>query len=123
MAEEGSERENGGLVAMDSMESRWVFQDEDETEMEEDDDDLGQRTTLDSEDDESGEQRLIRTGPRIDSFDVEALEVPGAQRNDYEVHFFCFLGVSSLELENFGETGRIKCIIFFFSFFFVLILI
>ncbi|KAJ9686977.1 hypothetical protein PVL29_015717 [Vitis rotundifolia] len=84
MAEEGSERENGGLVAMDSMESRWVFQDEDETEMEEDDEDLGLRTALDSEDDESGEQRLIRTGPRIDSFDVEALEIPGAQRNDYE---------------------------------------
>ncbi|XP_034701710.1 potassium transporter 7 isoform X1 [Vitis riparia] len=84
MAEEGSERENGGLVAMDSMESRWVFQDEDETEMEDDDEDLGLRTALDSEDDENGEQRLIRTGPRIDSFDVEALEIPGAQRNDYE---------------------------------------
>ncbi|KAJ7968193.1 Potassium transporter [Quillaja saponaria] len=39
---------------------------------------------LDSEDEENGEQRLIRTGPRIDSFDVEALEVPGAHRNDYE---------------------------------------
>ncbi|KAL6329160.1 hypothetical protein AAG906_011615 [Vitis piasezkii] len=84
MAEEGSERENGGLVAMDSMESRWVFQDEDETEMEDDDEDLGLRTALDSEDDENGEPRLIRTGPRIDSFDVEALEIPGAQRNDYE---------------------------------------
>ena len=90
MAEEGSERETGGLVAMDSMESRWVFQDEDETEMEDDDEDLGLRTALDSEDDENGEPKLIRTGPRIDSFDVEALEIPGAQRNDYEVCFWGF---------------------------------
>ncbi|WVY97439.1 hypothetical protein V8G54_029590 [Vigna mungo] len=30
------------------------------------------------------EQRLIRTGPRIDSFNVEALEVPDAHRSDYE---------------------------------------
>ena len=41
---------------------------------------------LDSEDeDDNAEQRLIRTSPRIDSFDVEALEVPGAVRNEYEV--------------------------------------
>ncbi|XP_057976555.1 potassium transporter 7-like isoform X2 [Malania oleifera] len=86
MAEEAPERENGGLVAMDSTESRWVFQDEEEeTEIEEgDDEDLGQHGDADSEDDDNAEQRLIRTGPRIDSFDVEALEIPGAQRNDYE---------------------------------------
>lgn len=78
---------------MDSTESRWVFQDEDDSEIEDDydeDDDASQRTAntadaLDSEDeDDNAEQRLIRTGPRIDSFDVEALEVPGAVRNEYE---------------------------------------
>lgn len=89
MAEEGSERErereNGGLGSMDSMESRWVFQDEDDSEIDEDDDDSSPlRNGVESEDDDNAEQRLIRTGPRIDSFDVEALEVPGAQRNDLE---------------------------------------
>ncbi|KAG2705102.1 hypothetical protein I3760_05G036600 [Carya illinoinensis] len=72
---------------MDSTESRWVFQDEDDSEIE--DDDLSHRSTavagLDSEDEEdNAAQRLIRTGPRLDSFDVEALEVPGAHRSDYE---------------------------------------
>lgn len=92
MAEEGgSERgEINGGGSMDSIESRWVFQDEDELEAEEDyeeedEDDLRYQTMFDSEDEDNGEQRLIRTGPRIDSFDVEALEVPGAQKNDYEV--------------------------------------
>ncbi|KAJ4715773.1 Potassium transporter [Melia azedarach] len=86
----GSEIINGvGLSSMDSTESRWVFQNDDESEIDEDDDELGEEdsehhTGMDSDDDDNGEQRLIRTGPRIDSFDVEALEVPGAQRNDYE---------------------------------------
>ncbi|KAI8027528.1 Potassium transporter 7 [Camellia lanceoleosa] len=87
MADEGSERENGGISSMDSVESRWVFQDQDESEIEndEDDEDLPPRMgMMDSEDEDNAEQRLIRTGPRIDSFDVEALEVPGAQRNDFE---------------------------------------
>lgn len=97
MAEEtggGSEIINGvGLSSMESTESRWVFQNDDESGIDEDEDevddeDSGHRTGGDSEDEENGEQRLIRTGPRIDSFDVEALEVPGAQRNDYEVQFF-----------------------------------
>ncbi|KAI6701651.1 hypothetical protein NL676_015975 [Syzygium grande] len=100
MADDG-ESERGeavvGMGSMDSTESRWVFQDEDDSEIEgdeEDEDDDGDedeeddgtppRTTLDSEDEENAEHRLIRTGPRIDSFDVEALEVPGAPRNDYE---------------------------------------
>ncbi|KAL5562875.1 hypothetical protein UlMin_032622 [Ulmus minor] len=74
---------------MDSLESRWVFQDEDDSDIdgEEDEDNVRNGVSLDSEDDEeedNAEQRLIRTGPRVDSFDVEALEVPGAQRNDYE---------------------------------------
>lgn len=90
--EEGLERGeiNGGLASMDSIDSRWVFQDEDDSEVddEEAEDDVRHRTVVDSEDDEdddNAEQRLIRTGPRIDSFDVEALEVPGALRNEYEV--------------------------------------
>lgn len=98
MAEEngnGSGSLGGGsdrLASMDSLESRWVFQDEEDSviDEEEDDDDgsggLIHRAGVDSEDeDDNAEQRLIRTGPRIDSFDVEALEVPGAHRNDYEV--------------------------------------
>ncbi|KAG6600234.1 Potassium transporter 7, partial [Cucurbita argyrosperma subsp. sororia] len=82
---------NCGLASMDSIESRWVFQDEDQSEIdddedEEDDDEDAERNRLDleSEEEDNVEQKLIRTGPRIDSFDVEALEVPGAQRNDYE---------------------------------------
>lgn len=90
--EEGPERGeiNGGLASsMDSIESRWVFQDEDDSEIDDEDaeEDVRHRTVMDSEDDEeddNADQRLIRTGPRIDSFDVEALEVPGAQRNEYE---------------------------------------
>ncbi|KAJ0078337.1 hypothetical protein Patl1_37024 [Pistacia atlantica] len=95
MAEEtsggGSEITNGvGLSSMDSMESRWVFQNDDESEVDEDEEDRESehRAGLDSEDEESGEQRLIRTGPRIDSFDVEALDIPGAIRNDYELQDF-----------------------------------
>lgn len=86
----GSERGdiNGGL-SMDSTESRWVFQDEDESEIEDDEVDARFQTMVDSEEEENGEQRLIRTGPRIDSFDVEALEVPGAQRNDYVYEVNC----------------------------------
>lgn len=93
MAEEtsggGSEITNGvGLSSMDSIESKWVYQNDDESEVDEDEEDGGSehRTGLDSEDEEGGEQRLIRTGPRIDSFDVEALDIPGAIRNEYEVH-------------------------------------
>lgn len=77
---------------MDSTESRWVFQDEDDSEIEDDDEydnpsyRPGAAAGLDSEDDEDNAgHRLIRTGPRLDSFDVEALEVPGAHRNEYEV--------------------------------------
>ncbi|KAG2310477.1 hypothetical protein Bca52824_022034 [Brassica carinata] len=35
--------------------------------------------------------RLIRTSPVVDSFDVDALEIPGAQKNDIEsvVHIQC----------------------------------
>jgi len=77
----------GGENDPESYESRWVFQeDEDPSEIEDfDAADLRHQPMFDSEDEDNAEQRLVRTGPRIDSFDVEALEVPGAQRNDYEV--------------------------------------
>ncbi|EHA8592413.1 putative potassium transporter 14 [Cocos nucifera] len=81
---EGSERENGNLVKMDSMESRWVFQREEEEGSEDEGEESSRRTSYESEEEDNVEQRLIRTGPRIDSFDVEALEVPGANRNEYE---------------------------------------
>ncbi|KAL6964283.1 Potassium transporter 7 [Sarracenia purpurea var. burkii] len=86
MADERSGRENERLASMDSVESRWVFQDDEESAIEndEDDEDLPPRMAMDSDDEDNAEQRLIRTGPRIDSFDVEALEVPGAPRNEYE---------------------------------------
>lgn len=92
MAEESGDEINGGF-SMDSTESRWVFHEDDEDEedasdIEEYDADLrfrGRVNVHDSEEDEdNAEQKLIRTGPRIDSFDVEALDVPGAHRNDYE---------------------------------------
>lgn len=74
-------------MASDSTESRWVFQDEDDSQIEDDEED--ESSTVhgggdSDEEDDNAEQRLIRTGPRIDSFDVEALEVPGAHRQDYE---------------------------------------
>ncbi|XP_018686345.2 potassium transporter 7 isoform X2 [Musa acuminata AAA Group] len=81
---EGSERGYGQLAKMDSTESRWVARDEEE-DSDEEGESLSQRMGLESEEeDDNVEQRLIRTAPRIDSFDVEALEVPGAPRNDFE---------------------------------------
>ncbi|KAL9235378.1 hypothetical protein vseg_010140 [Gypsophila vaccaria] len=91
MAEEhGEERER--LVKTDSMESRWVYQDDDDSDIDDDDDDddddgVGSLSRIagDSDDDDSFGQRLIRTGPRVDSFDVEALDVPGAgHRHEFE---------------------------------------
>lgn len=89
MGESGEERERmESLVKTDSMESRWVYQDDnDESDFEDDGGEGGGSpdvADMDSEDEDNVEQRLIRTGPRVDSFDVEALEVPGAHRNDFE---------------------------------------
>ncbi|XP_009757402.1 potassium transporter 7 isoform X1 [Nicotiana tabacum] len=85
---------NGGLASMDSIESRWVFQDEYDSDINSVDHDTVNGDDgstprnvldLDSEDeDDNAVRKLIRTGPRIDSFDVEALEVPGAQKNDFD---------------------------------------
>ncbi|KAL8242419.1 hypothetical protein R6Q59_012721 [Mikania micrantha] len=89
MAEEDgsvTSRGNGGLTSMDSVESyRWVFQDADDSLIDGDgDENLPLRNGLDSEDEDNVDHRLIRTGPRIDSLDVETLEVSGAQRIDLE---------------------------------------
>lgn len=80
-------------ISTDSLESRrWIFQadgdgdcddDEDENDVEFDED-LPPQHVLDSDEDDNTDFKLIRTEPRVDSFDVEALEVPGVQRNDYE---------------------------------------
>jgi len=83
-------------TSLDSTESRWVIQDDDDdSDLENFDADSRfgrQAAVVDSDEEEdNAEQRLIRTGPRIDSFDVEALEVPGAHRSDYEVSFLFLL--------------------------------
>ncbi|TYI88069.1 hypothetical protein E1A91_D04G180500v1 [Gossypium mustelinum] len=99
-----------GLTSRDSLDSRWVFPGEDDSEIEENgdgDDDLPHRAAVDSEDEDNQEHHLIRTEPRVDSFDVEALEVHGAHRSDYEdlgiarriIHAFQTLGVV------FGDVG------------------
>ncbi|KAE8721005.1 potassium transporter 7-like isoform X2 [Hibiscus syriacus] len=76
-----------GSGSMDSLESRWVLPGEDESEIEDEEDttDVPYGAGVDSEHEDSPVQRLIRTEPRVDSFDVEALEVHGAHRSDYEV--------------------------------------
>ncbi|GKE34138.1 hypothetical protein Tco_1453460 [Tanacetum coccineum] len=82
------------LSSMDSIDSRrWVFQDQDNSDIDFDDDENDDdvhdddddfTVNNDSEEEDSLYQKLIRTGPRIDSFGVEALEVPGAHRSDFE---------------------------------------
>ncbi|CAL5375029.1 unnamed protein product [Camellia sinensis] len=61
MVEDGSERENGRLSTMDSIESRSAFQDEDKSEIEDekDDEDLTPQIGMDSNDDDNSEQKLI----------------------------------------------------------------
>jgi len=89
------EDDPGSALSFDSTESRWVFQeDEDPSEIEDyDASDMRHQSMFDSEDEDNAEMKLIRTGPRIDSFDVEALEVPGAHTHHYEVWWFFFLVV------------------------------
>ncbi|KAE8719518.1 hypothetical protein F3Y22_tig00109949pilonHSYRG00047 [Hibiscus syriacus] len=76
-----------GSGSMDSLESHWVFPGEDESEIEDEEDntDMSYGARVDSEDEDSSVQRLIRTEPRVDSFNVEALEVHGTHISDYEV--------------------------------------
>ncbi|XP_017225146.1 potassium transporter 7 isoform X2 [Daucus carota subsp. sativus] len=69
---------------------RWIYQDDDEADHQNDadfdeyDEDLPPQHVLDSDEDDNVDYKLIRTEPKIDSFDVEALEIPGFQRNDYK---------------------------------------
>ncbi|RDX75416.1 Potassium transporter 7, partial [Mucuna pruriens] len=68
-------------MLMEFTESLWVIQDEEEeaSNIENFDADL----RLGSDDDEdNAKQRLICIGPRIDSFNAEALEVPHAYRKN-----------------------------------------
>ncbi|GAU27767.1 hypothetical protein TSUD_215780 [Trifolium subterraneum] len=76
----------GSALSADSTESRWVFEeDEDLSEIEDyDASDMRHQSMFDSEEEDNVDQKLIRTGPRVDSFDVEALEVPGAHTHHYE---------------------------------------
>ncbi|XP_062186912.1 probable potassium transporter 14 isoform X2 [Phragmites australis] len=92
-------RGGGRLPKMESAEMRWVVPggayDEDEIESADDDDGGGADTPAAAsgshsggcsdednyEEDEMLRQRLVRTGPRADSFDVEALDVPGVYRH------------------------------------------
>jgi hypothetical protein len=114
MAEEngvGRSEINGRFASNDSMELRWVFQDDDDNDDDDSvmDDDNGNDNSRqrhggglesDEEDEEdTGEQRLFRTGPLIDSFDVEALEIPSAHRNDnyYEVETIIIVVVAVIE--------------------------
>ncbi|KAI9120700.1 hypothetical protein K1719_007733 [Acacia pycnantha] len=115
MAEEGGleSGDNGGGFSVDPIESRWVFQEEDvlDDECDEDEyldgDDSRRYTMLDSEDEDDGEPRLVRTGAQIDPFDAEALEVSGTQRNDDEnsgVGRSIFVAIQTLGVV-FGDVG------------------
>ncbi|KAE8655812.1 Potassium transporter 13 [Hibiscus syriacus] len=105
----GEIRRAVGSGSMDSLESRWVFPGEDEYEIEDEEDntDVSYGAGVDFEDEDSSVQSLIRTKPRVDSFDAEALEVHGAYRSNYEdfgigriiIHAFHTLGVV------FGDVG------------------
>ncbi|KAF5789915.1 putative potassium transporter [Helianthus annuus] len=104
-------RRNGGMSSMESR--RWVFQNEEDSEVDFEDndgrdgDDIMLHNDMDSDEEDSLYQKLIRTGPNIDSFGVEALEVPGAQRIDFEDASFgksIFLVCQTLGVV-FGDVG------------------
>lgn len=89
---EGSSRKSG-LSSVDSVDSRWVYQDEWSQTVNDGEEEGGGggaegSSQLDSDDEDSAEHKLIRTEPKIDPFDVEALEVRGAQTNTFEVRVF-----------------------------------
>lgn len=82
MSERGSSSSITSVVKLDSSEKRWVSKEElsdgeEESERaganrDEEDDNDDDEVVVDAE-----EHRLVRTGPLIDWFDVEALEVTG----------------------------------------------
>jgi hypothetical protein len=70
-----------GIVKLDSIEQRWVSKEE-LSDGEEEKEKVGaNRDDKDDDDDDevedAEEHRLVRTGPLIDWFDVEALQVTG----------------------------------------------
>lgn len=104
----GVEKENGSncLLKMDSTESRWVARDSESSD-DENQDMMPLRFSFKSEEEEDDEEegdysepRLTRTGPRVDSFDVEAFDISGAHRNDYAVRVFSLFPLIS----KFGST-------------------
>ncbi|OAY66545.1 putative potassium transporter 14 [Ananas comosus] len=86
MAESFARANGGGMRRVGSMEWRWVSQEvNDAEEGEEAEEEKGtQRGDMESEEEDEVDQKLIRTSPRIDWFDVEALEVTGMQKNEDE---------------------------------------
>lgn len=87
MAESFARANGGGMRRVGSTEWRWVSQEvNDAEEGEEAEEEMGtQRGAVESEEEDEADQKLIRTSPRIDWFDVEALEVTGVQKNEDEV--------------------------------------
>ncbi|KAJ4801344.1 Potassium transporter [Rhynchospora pubera] len=103
-------KSNGGLAKTESMEMRWALKDE-EGSSDELDESIGRSSFEeedDDDDDDSEHQRLVRTGPRVDSFDVEALEVHGFEMNGYEEESSCCRSIV-LALQTlgvvFGDVG------------------
>ena len=95
MSERGSTSSSTSVVKLDSSEGRWISKEElndgEEKENvganrgEEDDDDEGQDAEV---------HRLVRTGPLIDWFDVEALEVTGMDAKVEDEVFILFTSLS-----------------------------
>ncbi|XP_078175907.1 potassium transporter 7-like [Carex rostrata] len=115
MSERGSTSSSTSVVKLDSSEGRWISKEElsdgEEKENvganrgEEDDDD-------DDDDDDEGQDaevhRLVRTGPLIDWFDVEALEVTGMdakiEDEEFDLGRMAFLTLQTFAVV-FGDIG------------------
>lgn len=82
MSERGSSSSISSVAKLDPGERRWVSKEElsEDGEEEEGRGNIGRDREEEDDDDEEEdpeERRLVRTGPLIDWFDVEALEVTG----------------------------------------------
>nr|CAD1840306.1 unnamed protein product [Ananas comosus var. bracteatus] len=86
MAESFARANGGGMRRVGSTEWRWVSQEVNDAEEGEkaEEEEGTQRGDMESEEEDEVDQKLIRTSPRIDWFDVEALEVTGMQKNEDE---------------------------------------
>ncbi|KAG8066220.1 hypothetical protein GUJ93_ZPchr0004g39989 [Zizania palustris] len=126
---------SGGMRKAPSMEWRWVSTEEDEGEdrgggaaavravgrgesfeSEEDDDDEGEEEEEDDEEEEGAKQKLIRTVPSVNWFDVEGYEVSVAQQlEDNEVRarlrlialVFGCVSLGARDLEN--DVSDLRC--------------